>query len=139
MFAAARELTEAQGLTAYEVSNHARPGAESRHNLFYWRYGVGPGEHGRIVTPKGRLAQETERHPEMWLTQVETEGHGLVESSALSREEQGDEFLLMGLRLREGVDPRRYEKLSSRQIDGDRVRSLVEDGSSNSTPAAACG
>ncbi len=132
MFAATRELTEARGLPAYEVSNHARSGGESRHNLVYWRYGeyagVGPGAHGRIVTPKGRLAQETERHPEMWLTQVETEGHGLVENSALSRGEQGDEFLLMGLRLSEGVDPRRYERLSGRELDRDRIKSLVEDG-----------
>jgi putative oxygen-independent coproporphyrinogen III oxidase len=132
MFSATRELTEARGLPAYEVSNHARPGGESRHNLIYWRYGeyagVGPGAHGRLATPKGRLAQETERHPEMWLTQVETEGHGLVENTALSREEQGDEFLLMGLRLREGVDPRRFEKLSGREIDRDRIKTLVEDG-----------
>ncbi len=132
MFQATRELTDARGLPAYEVSNHARPGGESRHNLIYWRYGeyagVGPGAHGRLATPKGRLAQETERHPEMWLTQVETEGHGLVENSPLSREEQGDEFLLMGLRLREGVDPKRYERLSGREIDRDRVKSLVEDG-----------
>jgi putative oxygen-independent coproporphyrinogen III oxidase len=132
MFQATRELTEARGLPAYEVSNHARPGGESRHNLIYWRYGeyagVGPGAHGRLATAKGRLAQETERHPEMWLTQVETDGHGLVENSALSREEQGDEFLLMGLRLREGVDPKRYERLSGREIDRDRIRSLVEDG-----------
>ena len=132
MFSATRELTEARGLPAYEVSNHARPGAESRHNLVYWRYGeyagVGPGAHGRIVTAKGRLAHETERHPEMWLTQVETEGHGLVETTPLSREEQGDEFLLMGLRLREGVDPRRYSRLSGREIDPERVRSLVDDG-----------
>ena len=64
----------------------------------------------------------------MWLTQVETEGHGLVENTPLSREEQGDEFLLMGLRLREGVDPRRFEKLSGREIDRDRLKSLVEDG-----------
>jgi oxygen-independent coproporphyrinogen-3 oxidase len=132
MFSTTRELTEARGLPAYEVSNHARPGAESRHNLVYWRYGeyagVGPGAHGRIVTAKGRLAQEAERHPEMWLTQVETEGHGLVETTPLSREEQGDEFLLMGLRLREGVDPSRYASLSGREIDPDRIRSLVEDG-----------
>ncbi len=132
LFAATRELTEARGLPAYEVSNHARPGGESRHNLIYWRYGeyagVGPGAHGRLATAKGRFAQETERHPEMWLTQVETEGHGLVENTALSREEQGDEFLLMGLRLREGIDPRRFDKLSGREIDRDRVRSLVEDG-----------
>jgi putative oxygen-independent coproporphyrinogen III oxidase len=132
MFQATRELTEARGLPAYEVSNHARPGGESRHNLIYWRYGeyagVGPGAHGRLATANGRLAQETERHPEMWLTQVETDGHGLVENSALSREEQGDEFLLMGLRLREGVDPKRYERLSGREVDRDRIRSLVEDG-----------
>jgi putative oxygen-independent coproporphyrinogen III oxidase len=132
MFAATRELTEARGLPAYEVSNHARPGAESRHNLIYWRYGeyagVGPGAHGRLVTTKGRLAQEAERHPEMWLTQVETEGHGLVENMALSREEQGDEFLLMGLRLREGVDPRRYETLTGRTLDRERITSLIEDG-----------
>jgi len=132
MFAATRELTEARGLPAYEVSNHARPGGESRHNLIYWRYGeyagVGPGAHGRLITPKGRLAQETERHPEMWLTQVETEGHGLVESEALSREEQGDEFLLMGLRLREGVDPRRFEAIAGRALDWQRLESLVEDG-----------
>jgi putative oxygen-independent coproporphyrinogen III oxidase len=132
LFSATRELTEARGLPAYEVSNHARPGGESRHNLIYWRYGeyagVGPGAHGRLATAKGRLAQETERHPEMWLTQVETEGHGLVENTPLSREEQGDEFLLMGLRLREGVDPRRFERLSGREIDRDRLKSLVEDG-----------
>jgi putative oxygen-independent coproporphyrinogen III oxidase len=132
LFSATRELTDARRLPAYEVSNHARPGGESRHNLIYWRYGeyagVGPGAHGRLVTPKGRLAQETERHPEMWLTQVETEGNGLVENTLLSREEQGDEFLLMGMRLREGVDLKRFAKLSGREIDRDRVKSLVEDG-----------
>jgi putative oxygen-independent coproporphyrinogen III oxidase len=132
LFETTREVTAARGLPAYEVSNHARPGGESRHNLIYWRYGeyagVGPGAHGRLVTPKGRLAQETERHPEMWLTQVETEGHGLVESAPLSREEQGDEFLLMGLRLSEGVDPRAFERLTGRDIDMARVESLIEDG-----------
>jgi oxygen-independent coproporphyrinogen-3 oxidase len=132
LFETTREVTEARGLPAYEVSNHARRGGESRHNLVYWRYGeyagVGPGAHGRIVTAKGRLAQETERHPEMWLTQVESEGHGLVESALLSREEQGDEFLLMGLRLSEGVDPRAFEKLTGRDIDPARVESLIEDG-----------
>ncbi|HXE24549.1 MAG TPA: radical SAM family heme chaperone HemW [Roseiarcus sp.] len=132
LFQTTREVTYARGLPAYEVSNHARPGGESRHNLIYWRYGeyagIGPGAHGRLVTPKGRLAQETERHPEMWLTLVESEGNGLVESMALSREEQGDEFLLMGLRLSEGVDPRAFEKVSGRAIDPDRLKSLIEDG-----------
>ena len=82
-----QEVMDRAGLPAYEISNHARPGGESRHNLIYWRYGeyvgVGPGAHGRIVTPKGRRAHSTERHPEMWLTCVETEGHGLVEDELL--------------------------------------------------------
>ncbi len=132
LFWATRELTEASGLPAYEVSNHARPGGESRHNLVYWRYGeyagIGPGAHGRLVTPEGRLAHACEKRPEAWLTQVEAEGHGLVETAPLSREEQGDEFLLMGLRLGEGVDPRRYEALSGRALDGWRLNTLIEGG-----------
>ena len=127
-----QEVTAARGLPAYEVSNHARPGAESRHNLVYWRYGeyagVGPGAHGRIATPGGRRAQSTERHPEMWLTVVEGEGHGLVADEALSVEEQGDEFLLMGLRLTEGIDPSRFATLAGRPLDRSRIASLVEDG-----------
>ena len=75
--------------------------------------GSGRARTGGSSPPKGRLAQETERHPEMWLTQVESEGHGLVENAALSREEQGDEFLLMGLRLVEGVDPRAVRRGSA--------------------------
>ena len=127
-----QELTAARGLPAYEVSNHARPGAESRHNLVYWRYGeyagVGPGAHGRIVTSEGRRAHSTERHPEMWLTVVEGEGHGLVADEGLSAEEQGDEFLLMGLRLAEGIDPARFAALAGRPMDGARIESLVADG-----------
>ena len=127
-----QDVTAARGLPAYEVSNHARPGAESRHNLVYWRYGeyagVGPGAHGRLETGKGRRAHSTERHPEMWLTVVETEGHGLVADESLSTEEQGDEFLLMGLRLTEGIDPARFERLSGRPLDQQRVASLLEEG-----------
>jgi putative oxygen-independent coproporphyrinogen III oxidase len=132
LFDATQELTRARGLPAYEVSNHARPGAESQHNLVYWRYGeyagVGPGAHGRLVTPTGRRAQSTEKHPEMWLTQVESEGHGLVENDVLTAEEQGDEFLLMGLRLTEGVDPERFKRLSGRSLDPRQLSSLTEDG-----------
>jgi putative oxygen-independent coproporphyrinogen III oxidase len=132
LFDATQELTQARGLPAYEVSNHARPGAESQHNLVYWRYGeyagVGPGAHGRLVTPTGRRAQSTEKHPEMWLTQVESEGHGLVENDVLTAEEQGDEFLLMGLRLTEGVDPERFKRLSGRSLDPRQLSSLTEDG-----------
>lgn len=127
-----QDVTSAAGMPAYEISNHARPGEESRHNLVYWRYGeyagIGPGAHGRLLTPRGRLAQSTEKHPEMWLTVVETEGHGLVEEEALSASEQGDEFLLMGLRLAEGIDPLRFEALAGRPLDRDRIRSLVVDG-----------
>ena len=127
-----QEATIRAGLPAYEVSNHARPGAESQHNLIYWRYGeyagVGPGAHGRINTPRGRRAQATERHPEMWLTCVETEGHGLIEDDVLSAEQQGDEFLLMGLRLREGVDPQRFFLISGKKLAPSRISELVGDG-----------
>ena len=132
LFHATRELTEVLGLPAYEVSNHARPGGESRHNLVYWRYGeyagVGPGAHGRLVTPGGRLAQASERHPETWLTRVETQGHGLIENTPLTPEEEGDEYLLMGLRLAEGIDPGRYRALSGRELNRERLARLIEDG-----------
>ena len=126
-----QEETAKAGLPAYEVSNHARPGAESRHNLIYWRYGdyagVGPGAHGRITAAGGRFAQATEHHPEMWLTVVETDGHALIENEPLSESEQGDEFLLMGLRLAEGIDPERFAAISGRELDADRIASLIED------------
>ncbi|ATQ69703.1 MULTISPECIES: radical SAM family heme chaperone HemW [Methylosinus] len=127
-----QEMTARAGLPAYEVSNHARPGGECRHNLVYWRYGeyagVGPGAHGRLITPRGRRAQATERHPEMWLTVVESEGHGLVEDELLSAEQEGDEFLLMGLRLREGIDPGRFFALTGKKLSQSRVSELVGDG-----------
>ena len=127
-----QELTQAAAMPAYEVSNHARKGAESRHNLTYWRYGeyagVGPGAHGRIITPKGRKAQASERHPEMWLTVVESDGNGLVEDDLLNASEQGDEFLLMGLRLTEGIEPKRFEAIAGRPLSGSRISSLVADG-----------
>jgi putative oxygen-independent coproporphyrinogen III oxidase len=127
-----QEATLRAGLPAYEVSNHARPGAECRHNLVYWRYGeyagIGPGAHGRLSTGRGRRAQATERHPEMWLTCVETEGHGLVEDELLNPEQQGDEFLLMGLRLREGIDPQRYFLISGKKLAPSRISELIGDG-----------
>jgi len=104
LFALTREVTEKAGLPAYEVSNHARPGEESRHNLAYWRYqdyvGIGPGAHGR------RTGTATVRHkkPENWLEAVASRGHGIVEERVLGVSEQASEALLMGLRLAEGVD-----------------------------------
>ncbi len=115
-YEATQELTEAAGLPAYETSNHARPGQESRHNLVYWRYGeyagVGPGAHGRIIANGQRVATSTEKQPEAWAKRVEETGHGLIEAEALSRPEMADEMLLMGLRLMEGVDVGRLAELS---------------------------
>jgi oxygen-independent coproporphyrinogen-3 oxidase len=97
-------MTEAAGLPAYEISNHARPGEESRHNLAYWRYrpylGIGPGAHGR----RGGSATVRHRKPENWLAALKRNGHGLVEETPLSPEERATEALLMGLRLSEGVE-----------------------------------
>jgi oxygen-independent coproporphyrinogen-3 oxidase len=104
LFALTREMTEAAGLPAYEVSNHARPGEESRHNLTYWRYrdyaGIGPGAHGR----RGGVATLRHKKPENWLEAVAAKGHGLKEELNLGIAEQASEALLMGLRLAEGVD-----------------------------------
>ena len=105
LFELTQQRTTAAGLPAYEVSNHARPGAESRHNLAYWRYrdyaGIGPGAHGR------RLGMRTVRHkkPENFLAAVARNGHGLVEEEALIGDEAAREALVMGLRLAEGIDP----------------------------------
>jgi oxygen-independent coproporphyrinogen-3 oxidase len=104
LFELTREMTAAAGLPAYEVSNHARAREESRHNLAYWHYddyvGIGPGAHGR------RAGFATQRHkkPENWLRAIAEHGHGLVEERALERAEQASEALLMGLRLRDGID-----------------------------------
>lgn len=105
LFALTRSLTAAAGLPAYETSNHARPGEESRHNLAYWRYldyaGIGPGAHGR------RCGAATVRHrkPENYLSAIAQQGHGIAEERALSLPEQASEALLMGLRLTEGIEP----------------------------------
>ncbi len=107
-----QELTAAAGLPAYEISNHATPGEESRHNLLYWRYGeyvgCGPGAHGRLVLDAARHATSAERGPERWVERVEADGCGWIETTRLSPAEEADERLLMGLRLTEGIvlDPR---------------------------------
>jgi putative oxygen-independent coproporphyrinogen III oxidase len=102
-----QDLTAAAGLPAYEISNHAEPGEESRHNLLYWRYGeyagCGAGAHGRLRYEGARHATSTERAPERWAERVECHGHGLVEATPLTPAEEADERLLMGLRLAEGV------------------------------------
>ncbi|MCW5707081.1 radical SAM family heme chaperone HemW [Shinella sp.] len=132
LYEATQEITERENMPAYEVSNHARPGAESRHNLTYWRYGdyvgIGPGAHGRLTAGGAKIATATERKPEAWLERVEAEGHGMIDQELLEREAQADELLLMGLRLKEGVDLARWQTLSGRDPDPDREQFLIEHG-----------
>ncbi|PWT87236.1 MAG: coproporphyrinogen III oxidase [Proteobacteria bacterium] len=120
------------GLPAYEVSNHARAGAQCRHNLIYWRYdeyaGIGPGAHGRIIVDGARRATATERNPEDWLSRVESYGHGVVNDEVLTPAQMGDEYLLMGLRLTEGIDPARYRALTGRSLDATRIAALAREG-----------
>jgi oxygen-independent coproporphyrinogen-3 oxidase len=120
------------GLPAYEVSNHARSGAECRHNLIYWRgheyAGLGPGAHGRLDIAGRRHATATEREPQAWLRRVEERGNGIITDETLTQEEIGDEFLLMGLRLTEGVDPLRFARLSGRSLDSRRIKLLRDQG-----------
>ena len=127
-----QELCGARNMPAYEISNHAKAGAEARHNLVYWRYqeyvGVGPGAHGRIGADGERVATSTEKHPERWLAQVEQNGHGLIEDDKLSYLEQADEMLVMGLRLAEGIDVARFERLTGVSLNAERVSFLESEG-----------
>ncbi len=127
-----QEICDKAGLPAYEISNHARPGAQSRHNLVYWRYGeyagIGAGAHGRLVNDTGRLMTATERSPEAWLELVEKQGHGIIETEELGAEAQGDEYLLMGLRLKEGIDLVRHAELSGKMLSSARIDELVAEG-----------
>ncbi|WP_309085951.1 radical SAM family heme chaperone HemW [Chelativorans sp.] len=132
LYQATQEVTAVHGLPAYEISNHAKPGSESRHNLIYWRYGeyvgVGPGAHGRFIDDGRRVVTFTEKHPETWLGLVEARGSGVVGGEMLTRSEEADEFLLMGLRLVEGIDLDRYEKLAGHPLSPRRVAILREEG-----------
>lgn len=127
-----QDVCAQHGLPSYEISNHARIGAECRHNLVYWRgqeyAGIGPGAHGRLDIGGKRHAVATEKRPETWLMRVEAQGHGVVSDDILNSEERADEFLLMGLRLAEGIDPQRYTALSGRALDPGRIALLSEEG-----------
>jgi len=131
MYEATQEICGAAGMSAYEVSNHARPGAESRHNRLYWRYGdyvgIGPGAHGRLTIGGQRHATEAWRAPGKWLEAVDR-GTGESLRQALGREEQGAEHLLMGLRLAEGIDMGRHAALTGAPLDAGRLRHLEEIG-----------
>ena len=127
-----QELCEAAGLPAYEVSNHARPGSESRHNLLYWRghdyAGIGPGAHSRITVGRAKRALSAIKSPEGWLAAVEAEGHGLASEEILSAAEMADEYLLMGLRLSEGIDLARLAFVAGRALDEERIGALAREG-----------
>lgn len=130
MFEHTQLRMEAAGFPAYEISNHARPGQESRHNLLYWRYGdyvgIGPGAHGRISMGGQRTATETERSPEKWLERVGADGQGVLKWEPVSLEDQFSEALLMGLRLREGLDLHWLEAKCARTLSRERLKTLVE-------------
>ena len=128
-----QDLCAAAGLPAYEISNHAAEGETSRHNLTYWRYGtfagVGPGAHGRLIVDGERTSLACERLPEAWLSLTEADGHGIIETQTLSRAEQADEILLMGLRLAEGLPLERLRALTGRQPGAAILQELVAAGS----------
>jgi len=132
LFELTQEVTAAAGRPAYEISNHARPGAEARHNLLYWRYGtyagVGPGAHGRLELDGRRVATETEKLPERWRELVARHGHGLREQMPIASEDAAREQLLMNLRLREGIDLGAYRERWGRCVDSKRMAALVEQG-----------
>ncbi|MEQ9146240.1 MAG: radical SAM family heme chaperone HemW [Parvibaculaceae bacterium] len=131
LYEATQAVCGAAGLAAYEVSNHARPGAECRHNLTYWRYGnyagVGPGAHGRLQSGGTRIATETHRLPGEWLAQVEEKGHGIAARETIPREASAEEMLMMGLRLSEGVSLARFEALSGRALDPEMLARFEKD------------
>lgn len=126
------EIAAEAGMSAYEVSNYAKPGAEARHNLVYWRYGdyagVGPGAHGRISADGKKLATQTLKMPGEWLAVVKAQGHGISATEEVQPGEQGDEMMLMGLRLEEGVSLSRYARLAGHALDETRIESLMREG-----------
>ncbi len=126
------EMCDAANLPAYEISNHAQPGEESRHNLIYWRYGeyagIGPGAHGRLIISGVRHALSTHTHPETWCETVGRMGSGLKQCVELSQEMQADEMLLMGLRLKEGLDIFKFKGLTGHMFHTEAIDFLQNEG-----------
>jgi oxygen-independent coproporphyrinogen-3 oxidase len=131
MYALTQEISAEFGMPRYEVSNHARDGAQSRHNLIYWRYGdyagIGPGAHGRLTIDGNRYASDTHRAPGAWLEAVR-QGSGETIFDALTPADQADEYAMMSLRLAEGMDEARYERLAGRPLDERAVQNLIDLG-----------
>jgi oxygen-independent coproporphyrinogen-3 oxidase len=131
-YALTQELCEGAGLPAYEVSNHARPGQESRHNLLYWRghdyAGIGAGAHSRITINGRKQALSTLKSPEAWREAVKRVGHGIEHEERLSPQQSADEYLLMGLRLAEGIELSRFASLDGRVFDSAALDALERQG-----------
>lgn len=130
MYLETQDILSDLGMPAYEVSNHAKAGCESRHNLIYWRYGdyagIGPGAHGRLTLGGQRWATETPLSPARWLEQVERTGHGEAPRQAVSGSDQAGEYLMMSLRLVEGTDPARFAALSGDAFDTEALQRLTD-------------
>ena len=132
LFELTRAMTATAGIPAYEVSNHARPGSESRHNITYWTYGdyagIGPGAHGR----RQGVATERLKKPETWLASVQAQGHGMASEVALTADERATEALVMGLRLGDGIDAALFHARTGRALPdvlrADRVARIVAQG-----------
>ncbi len=131
MYLATQEICEAHGLPAYEVSNHARPGAESQHNQIYWRYGdyigIGPGAHGRVTLNGRKFATETHLSPNTWLKAV-SNGSGESDRTEVLPVEQAAEYVMMCIRLTEGLDMERFSALSGHPLPNDKLVSLSDLG-----------
>lgn len=132
MFEMTQEITAAAGLPAYEVSNHARPGDESRHNLIYWRMGdyagIGPGAHGRLTLSGLRMATETERMPTRWLDLTTAKPGAAETSHMLSRSDRATEYLMFSLRLREGSSLARYADLAGEPLPENALAEVIDLG-----------
>ncbi len=137
MYLGTREICAEYGLEGYETSNYARSGAESRHNLIYWRYGdyagIGPGAHARLTLDGQRTALHTYLSPQAWLDSVANHGHGMHPPELLAAEDQAIEYLMMSMRLTEGSDLRRYNTLTEHPLSPERVNHLKDLGMINAT------
>ncbi|TDI65967.1 MAG: coproporphyrinogen III oxidase [Alphaproteobacteria bacterium] len=132
LYQLSQEICDASGFYGYEVSNHARAGFESRHNLSYWRYGdyagIGPGAHGRLSVDGVKYATISWRDPARWLEQIARHGRGVEQMTAISRDDQAAELVLMGLRLDEGISLSRYRDVAGLPFDEIRLGELEQDG-----------
>lgn len=130
LYETTQELTEAAGRPAYEISNHARPGSESRHNLIYWRYGdyagVGPGAHGRLMLNGKRIATSAIRLPERWRETVAKDDKAFADFTAIDDADAAREHLLMNLRLREGLDLAAYQTRWGHRPASEKIERLIE-------------